>query len=383
MAKEAYIGLSSSSRKVKQIYIGISSVAKKIKKAYIGVNNGARLWWKSANIPPVNGGTIYSASNARQARKIDATISTYGLSLQYDIYKESKILVFVNPQGVTKTLSQPIALESYYDTQAGSTANHIFVYSRQDVEMYDSNLVSTVVANNRTYLEEAAVASFPSKVFFFGGFFSDDSNEEAHIYADSGVYTYIQNFENSFSLYDPSGVWQYIVKFNDRFIYYRGSGVTENYAPWRMITENIVLAATGSEYTPYSAATTVRCIDDGTIAYYVGGIGFSFYVGHLVAVRPSGVTSSTEIDASSFGVVSGVPRVYFTYPIAVGDNTYSPNFISGNETVGGILDRNGTIIYIGGLNYLNPNAEVISYLRFSQEDTVYVGSYTAIYKMIF
>lgn len=45
MAKGAYIGSSSTARRVKKIYIGQNGVAKRVKKAYIGVNGVAKLFY--------------------------------------------------------------------------------------------------------------------------------------------------------------------------------------------------------------------------------------------------------------------------------------------------------------------------------------------------
>lgn len=47
MATGAYVGVSSSSKKIKNIYLGVGNVAKKVKKAYIGVGGISRLWWVS------------------------------------------------------------------------------------------------------------------------------------------------------------------------------------------------------------------------------------------------------------------------------------------------------------------------------------------------
>lgn len=47
MAKNAYIGVSSTSHTIKNLYVGVSGVSRKIKCAYIGVSSQARLWWKS------------------------------------------------------------------------------------------------------------------------------------------------------------------------------------------------------------------------------------------------------------------------------------------------------------------------------------------------
>ena len=254
--------------------------------------------------------------------------------------------------------------------------------------MYNNNLVATSVSNNRTRLTRAAVASFSSRVFFLGGYYSSDPTEGAHIYNDSGVYSYIENFESNLGLttFGREGIYSNIIKFKDRFIYYANYVLTQSTMHWRMVTENIVLAATGREFEPYDVAGVVHCIDDGSVAYCMGGIGYGqFNPGQMIAARSTGVMSHTTLYTSQFpGYVGGVPDMYFSYPIAVGDNTYSPVFMtdggSSGQYVGAIIDRNGTFIYIGSLNfgtYAN-----ISYLRLSQ-DTVYIGAYNAILKVDF
>ena len=45
MAKNAYIGSSSVSHKIKSIYVGASSVARKVIKGYVGISNAARLFF--------------------------------------------------------------------------------------------------------------------------------------------------------------------------------------------------------------------------------------------------------------------------------------------------------------------------------------------------
>ena len=62
MSTGAYIGIGGTSKKIKNIYVGIGNVSKKVKKAYIGIGGISKLWWKTANIPPINSGSIYSVS---------------------------------------------------------------------------------------------------------------------------------------------------------------------------------------------------------------------------------------------------------------------------------------------------------------------------------
>ena len=389
MATGAYIG-STTSRKIKSLYIGVNNISKKIKKAYIGANNKARLWWKTANIPPINSGSVYSITGSpRHADVIDAKTSTYGLSLQYDIYRESKILVFVNSSGVaTKIEQQSSNYQDYYETQSGSTANHIFVYHYYGVNMYNNSLVSTTVSNNTTYLTGAAVASFSSKVIFMGGYTSSDPTEQAHIYNDSGVYTYVENFESRLGLstFGREGIYKHIIKFKDRYIYYANYVLTQEGMYWRMVTENIVLVATGSEFVPYAVAGVVHCIDDGSVAYCMGGIGYGeFNPGQMISARSTGVINHATLYTSQFpGYVGGVPDIVFGYPIAVGENTYSPHFMNDGGTsgavVGAIIDRNGTFIHIGEVfGCQSP----VSYLRMSNEDIVYIGVYRNIIKYSF
>lgn len=50
MAKNAYIGVGGTARKIKDIYIGVNGVARKITKAYVGVGNVARLFYEAVNL---------------------------------------------------------------------------------------------------------------------------------------------------------------------------------------------------------------------------------------------------------------------------------------------------------------------------------------------
>lgn len=386
MATGAYIG-SSNSKKLKALYVGIGNISKKIKKAYVGVNNQARVWWKTANIPPINNGSIYSISGSpSHASVIDAKTSAYGISRQYDIFDEgASILVFVNSSGVTTQIRR-IDGNVYYDSQSGSTLNHIFVYSSDGVSMYNNNLVATPVSN-KSWLKHAAVASFSSRVFFLGGT-SSRPTEDAHIYDDSGVYRHIENFEYSLGLAKGGGnigIYKHIIKFKDRFIFYGNYTLTQSTIEWRMVTENIVLVATGMNFEPYGTTGVVNCIDDGSVAYCMGGIGYDqFNPGQMIAARPTGVINDTTLYTSQFpGYIDSLANMYFSDPIAVGDNTYSPLFMashSSGQSVGAIIDRNGTFIYIGSLNFGSSNE--MSYLRLSQ-NTVYVGMYYSIIKVDF
>lgn len=47
MAKNAYVGVGNTSRRMKKVYIGVGGVARRIKKAYIGINGVARLFYSS------------------------------------------------------------------------------------------------------------------------------------------------------------------------------------------------------------------------------------------------------------------------------------------------------------------------------------------------
>ena len=218
VAKGAYIGLSSSSHKIKNIYIGASNIAHKVKAAYIGVSGSARKWWPS--------GLSKSTRTISHATESDDRIehllgmgrfSNYLCCGPYyayssssgDIYTDSIRLELMNASDVYSS----IQLQDYltgsslnalypnrYEEYPGPlsfTTNTLFMfgvhhYNRQYLMRVGSNLTATLVTTNvssgENWRTEFGNISLGARIFVFSTVSGSSYGDSLYKFiSDSGV----------------------------------------------------------------------------------------------------------------------------------------------------------------------------------------------------
>lgn len=92
MAKGAYVGVSSTARKIKKIYVGVNGIARKVKKAYVGVNGIARLFY-SAESEFTGNWTQISVDTSKDRLAGHVRAGDYAL---YSSFRTSEYIVAIN-----------------------------------------------------------------------------------------------------------------------------------------------------------------------------------------------------------------------------------------------------------------------------------------------
>ena len=174
MAKNAYIGSSSVSHKIKSIYVGASSVARKVIKGYVGVSNVARLFFGGISFAqktvtyPGGGSGIYN--NAYTFA--DGAISTYAiLALIERNYSGTLIPVLIGTNETFRevTLSNDVNDRLGLTPGIGAINNSMYLISCDDYYLVrlSSSLVETdTYLDDVTYPGNCGPAKFSNKLHY-------------------------------------------------------------------------------------------------------------------------------------------------------------------------------------------------------------------------
>ena len=306
MAKQSYIGIDGTARKVKNMYIGIDNVARKIKKAYIGINGVARLFYSGSlfeyygvtsmnearyNCPTANIGDKYLLiAGGRNYPSTLKTVESYNTNLAKTTFldlpeqKQKFVGVSVNSSfgtyavfaggyndtnmcsSITAYDADKTKLTMYNLSQArcqlgGTAVGDKIIFGGGDSSALSSSYESTRVdaytavglaatnPSNLSYgkigLSAAATANY---AFFFGGmaFYNDESNYTIDVYKSTLTKQTSITTTNSVSGGHPCG--QAAVSFNGYALaleYYGGYNVMN--INNNLVQGNIIkLSATGN-----------------------------------------------------------------------------------------------------------------------------------------